>query len=432
MMMDLLINLGKGTLGGLILNVMPCVFPVLFFKIGSLIEHREASDRVRRLDAVAYLVGTLITFAGFAALVIALRAAGESLGWGMQMQNPAFVAGLVALLFIFGLNSVGVFHLNLAIGSAGGKGGPLASLLDGVLITLVSTPCSAPFLGGAAAAALASDALWWETLLLFWSVGLGLALPIVLIGFIPPLARLLPRPGAWMETFKILVGFTLFGAAIWLFATLQEQVTPESANDLLWVLLVAAGALWLKERIGLSHLAGLRRYAAQLLVVGGAVGFTAWYLRLEGASAPVLAPPDLAAAPVSGGPVVVPDNVVWTPFTEEVKAQALARGQPVFVDFTATWCASCKVFEKTHINVHEVRKALAETGIMAAKADLTKPESDLWGTLNKLGRSGLPTYVIYLPDGQHDLFPEGPPLGLARKLRDVSARFPPDKFRPVN
>lgn len=430
--MDLLIHLGEGALGGLILNVMPCVFPVLFFKIGSLIEHRELSVRTRRLDALAYLVGTLITFAGFAALVIALRAAGESLGWGMQMQNPMFVSGLIFLLFIFGLNSVGVWHLNVAFGSAAGKGGPLASMMDGVLITLVSTPCSAPFLGGAAAAALASDAMWWETLLLFWSVGFGLALPIVLIGLVPTLARLLPRPGAWMETFKILVGFTLFGAAIWLFATLQEQVTPQSANNLLWVLLVAAGALWIKERITHSQLVGLRRLVAQTVVLGGAAGFAAWYLELEAPPDPVLAPPVLAAAPVSGAPLVVPDNVVWTPFTEEVKALALQRGQPVFVDFTATWCASCKVFEKTHINVHEVRKALAETGIMAAKADLTKPDSTLWTTLNKLGRSGLPTYVIYLPDGGYELFPEGPPLDLASKLRAASEKYPPAQFKSVN
>ncbi|MEZ4475440.1 MAG: thioredoxin family protein [bacterium] len=428
--MDLVIHLGEGVVGGLILNVMPCVFPVLFFKVSSLIEHQDQPARERRLDAVAYLIGTLIAFAGFAALVVALRAAGKSLGWGMQMQNPAFVASLVALLFIFGLNSVGVFHINVAIGNAGGSGGRLSSVVDGALITLVSTPCSAPFLGGAAAAALARDAQWWETGLLFWSVGLGLALPILLLGFIPSLSRLLPRPGAWMETFKILVGFTLFGAAVWLYGTLQGQVTPESATDFLMVLVAVGLALWIKERITHSQLVGARRALAQLVVLGATVGFAFWYLHFERREA-TAAPVPLTAAPVTGAENVIPDTVQWTPFTEEVKAEALKRGQPVFVDFTANWCASCKVFEKTHINVHAIRKALAETGIMAAKADLTANEK-LWDTLNALGRNGLPTYVIYLPDGERDLFPEGPPLGLEKRLRDVGARFPREKFKPVN
>lgn len=429
--MDLLLHLGEGVLGGLVLNVMPCVFPVLFFKISSLIEHREMAVRARRLDALAYLLGTLVTFAGFATLVIVLRSAGQSLGWGMQMQDPTFVATIVGLLFVFGLNSVGVFHINVSMGGAAGRSGSMASFFDGMLITLVSTPCSAPFLGGAAAAALATNAQWYETLALFWSVGFGLALPIVLIGIVPALARLLPRPGAWMETFKILVGFTLFGAAIWFYATFQDQVTAASANDLLYVLLAIAGALWIKERITHSQLVGLRRLLAQVVVLGGAIAFAVLFPQFE--PAPDDATPVAAvavAAPVSGAPVV-PDEVAWTPFTEEVKAKALQRGQPVFVDFTAKWCASCKVFERTHINVHEVRKALAETGIMAAKADLTKSDSDLWGTLSKLGRSGLPTYVIYTPDGEHDLMPEGPPMALADRLRTVSARFPPEKFKPL-
>ena len=430
--MDLLIHLGEGVVGGLILNVMPCVFPVLFFKVSSLIEHTTESAGSQRRDALAYLGGTLIAFAGFAALVIALRAAGKSLGWGMQMQNPTFVASLVALLFIFGLNCVGVFHINVAVGNASGGGGRLASVVDGALITLVSTPCSAPFLGGAAAAALAKDAQWWETGLLFWSVGFGLALPILLLGFIPSLSRLLPRPGAWMETFKMLVGFTLFGAAVWLYGTLQDQVTPSSATDFLMVLVVVGLALWIKERITHSQLVGARRALAQLLVFGTTIGFAAWYLHFERRASDAPLPASVvAAAPASGGEIVVPDTMQWTPFTEEVKAAALARGQPVFVDFTANWCASCKVFEKTHINVHAIRKALAETGIMAAKADLTANEK-LWDTLNALGRNGLPTYVIYLPDGQRDLFPEGPPLGLEDRLRDVGKRFPRDQFKPVN
>ena len=214
--MDLLSHIGAGIVGGLILNIMPCVLPVLAFKVQGWVHQTDVTPTERRKDALAFLAGALFTFAILAGLVIALRASGQSVGWGMQMQNGPFVAFMVALLFIFGLNALGVFELSFAVQDTGPKEGLWASFSHGALITLVSTPCSAPILGAAVTAALAQDANWYQTLILFWSIGFGLSLPVLAVGFIPAAIRLIPRPGAWMNTFKVFVGFTLFGAAIWL------------------------------------------------------------------------------------------------------------------------------------------------------------------------------------------------------------------------
>jgi thiol:disulfide interchange protein len=414
--LELLSTMGQGVLGGLVLNVMPCVFPVLFFKLNGIITHANDSARARRVDAFGYLAGTLATFAAYAAVVIALRATGRSLGWGMQMQNPTFVAAIVALLFAFGLNALGVFHIEVAVGGNSKRSGWLASFGDGAMVTLVSTPCSAPILGGATAAALAREAQWWETLSLFWSIGFGLALPVVLIGFIPALSKRLPRPGAWMETMKLLVAFSLFGAAIWFFETLQVQVTPASANLYLYFLLVLAGGLGAWQRVKGKGWSRERTWAGTLAIVA-VVAYSA--LRLVAFEARER--PDAPEVAVAVGESSVRDGkIVWTPFTLEAVAAARARGRAVFVDFTADWCATCKVFERTHINTDEVRAAFDATGVLAMKADLTAQDSQLWDVLAELGRSGLPTYAFYLPDGRSEVLPEGPPDGLAGRLRAAS------------
>lgn len=422
--MGLVEAIGLGIVGGLILNVMPCVFPVLFFKLSGVIEHRNATARELRRDGFAYLLGTLVTFGGFAALIIALRASGDALGWGMQMQNAPFVAFLTALIFAFGLNALGVFELRFAVqGGGGSHGGFTASFFDGALITLISTPCSAPFLGGAATYALAGDTTWWQTLAVFWAVGFGLALPIVAIGIFPRLVRFLPRPGAWMETFKILTGFTLIGAAVWLFGVLQAQISPAAANDFLWFLLALAAVLYLLERNAQSAATAMRRNGVRAALVGVLVGVGLVFLEFE-------PPPEVTQkAEVTVASSVVDGELKWTPFTEEVKTLAMSMNRPVFVDFTADWCASCKVFEKTHILTDDMAQVFDETRILAAKADLTRSDDALWEELKRLGRSGLPAYVIYLPDGSYDLLPEGPPLTLADRLRASAKLYPPEAFK---
>ncbi len=426
--MDFAINLGSGVLGGLILNVMPCVFPVLFFKLSRLVEHAEEAPGELRRDALAYLGGTLTAFSGFAGLVIALKSAGETVGWGMHMQNPGFVAALVVLLYVFGLNALGVFELRVGFSGGGGYRGWKASFIDGLLITLVSTPCSAPFLGGAAAAALGETAATYETVALFWGIGFGLALPVLLISGIPALSRMLPRPGEWMNTFKMLTGFTLVGAAIWLFESFDKQVSAAASQGFLYFLLALGVALWMLRHFEELGWQGGKRWVGR--------GASLAVVLVAGTMFVSFEPPDavdhsdaLAKVRASVESSVVHDKIVWTPFNDEIKATVLAQGRPIFVDYTADWCASCKTFEKTHIRTATIRSVLDETLVLAAKADLTRSDDALWKELERLGRSGLPTYVIYYPDGSHDLLPEGPPLTLEARLRVAAEKFPPAKFR---
>lgn len=418
--------LGSAVLGGLILNVMPCVLPVLFFKINGLIEHRDLAPAQRRVEGLAYLAGTLAAVSAFAAVVILLGTQGVKVNQGQQMSNPAFVAGLILAVYFFGLNSAGLFHINISFGGgAAGGHGPMASFRDGLLITLVSTPCSAPILGTAMGAALALSNAWWETLIIFWLLGLGLALPVLLICFIPLLNRLLPKPGAWMETFKILVGFTFIGTAIWLYGTFSKLVSEEAAADFLWILFAVTLCMWAIERM--AHSESPTQRVRQGLMALATIAFGVWFWSTD--PPPAVQSSDVLPTVANGE---VPDKMQWTPFTTALRDKALARNQPVFVDFTADWCVNCKLFEKTHINVHAIRKTFAETGILAAKADLTKNDQPLWDLVNTLGRDGLPVYVIFTPDGKYDLFDEGPPENLEARLRAAAKRFPPSAYTAVN
>lgn len=419
--------LGSAILGGLILNVMPCVLPVLFFKINGLIEHRDIAPRQRRIEGLAYLGGTLAAVSAFAVAVILLGQQGVKVNQGQQMSNPAFVGGLIIAVYFFGLNAAGLFHINLSFGGGGGgtPHGAAASFRDGLLITLVSTPCSAPILGTAMGAALALSNAWWETLIIFWLLGFGLALPVLAICFIPGLNRLLPKPGAWMETFKVLVGFTFIGTAIWLYSTFKKLVSAGAATDFLWILFAITVCMWAIDRMSHSMSPRKRHQQAAVFVATLAVGF--WMWSTEEATEQL--PPSVLPTVADGK---VPDTMRWTPFTLALRDQALKRKQPVFVDFTADWCVNCKLFEKTHINVHAIRKTFAETGILAAKADLTKNDDALWKVVNDLGRDGLPVYVIFTPDGQFDLFDEGPPTNLEARLRAAAKRFPPGEFAALN
>ncbi len=416
--MEFLVALGFGFLGGLILNIMPCVFPVLIFKVSSWIEHAEESVAKRRMDSVAFLVGCLLCFTVFAVAVIAMRAGGQSIGWGMHMQNPIFVAGLVVLLVGFGLNCAGLFEITFSAGGGAQQSGWIGSVIDGALITLVATPCSAPFLGSAAAAALASDAAWWQTLLLFWSVGVGLAFPVLIIGFVPATGRLLPRPGAWMESFKTLVGFTLLGAAVWLFGVLQKQVTVESSADFFWLLLFFAFALLFVGLWGALHRSIRKRlvaYLGALLIVLASGRVFVHFDKPVKVKASTLADGKPAA-------VTSVEKLIWVDYDPALVKKTLASGQAIFLDFTADWCASCKTFEKTHINIESTRKVFVETNVITMKVDLTSDEGE-WDFLATFGRSGLPAYVILMPDGSHDLLPEGPPLTLHERLRVAAAKL---------
>jgi thiol:disulfide interchange protein DsbD len=427
---ELFVNLGKAFLGGLILNVMPCVLPVLTMKVFHIVEHADDDASTHRGHGVAYTGGILASFLTLAAIVIGLRATGETLGWGMQFQNPAFVAALTALMVTFGLNALGVFEFTVSMSSSGaGKGGYGESFVNGIVATVMSTPCSAPMLGAAVGFALASDATWWQTGGIFAFMGLGLASPFLLISFMPALSAALPRPGPWMETFKQLMGFSLLAAAVWLYSVLQAQIDRSGAAFFLGFLLVLAIALWAVGRFGGIMASASTRWwsrgVAAALVLGG--GFL--FIDLSPPPAP---PPAVCEQPevaVKTRPVVAEGRINWMPFSSEIVAREGKRNRPVFMDFTADWCATCKANEKAFIETKRIRSVLTDTSILPMKADMTNENEEIEAWLNKLGRSGIPAYVIYMPDGSYDLLPEVITTKLlADRLLAASAKYPPTGF----
>lgn len=417
---NLLLIFPAAFLGGLILNVMPCVLPVLTMKVFHLIEHADDDEATHRMHGIAYTAGVLATFLAFSIFVIVLRASGEAVGWGMQFQNPSFVAAMIAVIFVFGLNALGVFEFTVSV-QQGEKqrSGFSESFANGVVASIMSTPCSAPFLAGAAAFALTAPS--WQTLVVFQIVGLGLAAPFALVSFFPAIGRILPRPGAWMETFKHLMGFTLIAAAIWLYSVFQKQVSYESAQWFLGLLLVLGVGAWAWDRFGGPMETNRRRWIVRTVVLGSASAFAFGFVRFE--------PPENTAAEAYSGQVVVDGEINWAPFDPAMVDAARAANRPVFVDYTADWCANCLTNERLFIEVQPIRDLLVETGILPMKADLTNEDDTILAWLDDLGRAGIPVYAIYMPDGSVDLLPQAITTELlADRLNAASAAWPPSAY----
>jgi thiol:disulfide interchange protein len=415
--------------GGLVLNVMPCVLPVLALKAMSVVEHARHDARKRRMHGIAYTVGTMSLFIALAVLVVVVKASGHRLGWGMQFQHPPFVAAMTAIVFAFALNAVGLFEITFSSSGEGGDDDKLTgSLVNGLFAALMSTPCSAPFLGTAVAFALSAEVPAWKTILVFATIGLGLALPYLAITLIPGFSRILPKPGRWMETVKQVMGFALFGTAIWLYRTLQAQVTPASANSFLIFLLALTVALWVGTRYGGVTAEPPRRWLVRGIQVGGVV--LAGYMCLS-----FVKPEQAIAAGGAGGslgndpPVIVDNHIAWAGFDGKRIVTEVKRGRPVFLDFTAEWCASCKANEHAFLETETVRGALSQTNILPMRADMTNENDELDKLLESIGRSGIPAYVILLPDGTRDLLPVTITAEMvATHLSDASHRFPAEKF----
>ncbi|HEU4410984.1 MAG TPA: thioredoxin family protein [Polyangiaceae bacterium] len=428
--MEFLGLLGLALAGGLVLNVMPCVLPVLTLKAFHVFENAHVDRARQRTQGLGYLTGTTSAFLAFGAAVVALKQTGRSLGWGLQFQHPPFLAFLTAVVFAFALNALGVFELQISSQRDGDGDGFGAAVGNGWFAALMATPCSAPFLGTAAGFALGSDAAWWQTLLVFVLIGAGLALPFTLLTFVPALSRLLPRPGRWMETFKKLMGFSLLATAVWLFDVLKRLISPEGSSWFLGFLLLLAACLWAVE-----HFGGLGEGAARRRAVrAGAlalVALGAWRMvRLEKNPArevAVLAPGGSGEG--DEGPPVVDGHIRWRPFDAARLERSLARGRPVFVDFTADWCASCKTNEAVFLESDPVRRALEKTQILPMKADLTEENDELWARVTKLGRNGLPVYVVYYPGGQYDLLPVAiTSETVVRSLEGAGQKYPPARY----
>lgn len=368
-------------LGGVILNLMPCVFPVLSMKALHLVAMPQAERAHAQKTALLYAGGIITMFLVLAGALIALRAGGQQLGWGFQLQNPAFVAALAWLVFVVGLNLAGMFDLRIAFGGEmllAEKHHPLVSaFLSGVLATLVATPCSAPFMATAVGAAMTQSTPL--ALLIFVFLGLGLALPFLLLAFVPGLQKIMPRPGAWMETFRQVLAFPMFASAVWLVWVVDRQGGSAAVAWTLSGMVLLAFAIWLANRQPLGGVARTFIRAGSIVIV---------LLTLAGLSFIHTAP--LASADAPAGMVRAKN------FTTDALASALENSdQPVFVNMTASWCITCLVNERVVLSRPETQALFREREVMYFKGDWTNRDPQITDYLRRFGRSGVPIYVFY-------------------------------------
>jgi thiol:disulfide interchange protein DsbD len=364
-------------IGGMILNLMPCVFPVLAIKVVSFVKVADQATRVR--TGLAYTAGVVLSFLALGGLLLALRAAGESLGWGFQLQSPAVVAALAVLFTLMGLNLAGLFEfgnlLPSRVASLQAKNPTVDSFLSGVLATAIASPCTAPFMGASLGYAVGLPAA--QALAIFGAIGLGMALPYLAASAVPAVARALPRPGAWMVTFKQLMAFPMFATVVWLVWVLGQQSGIDGAAALLGLLVLLALALW---ALGLRG--GTRRVFATLSIATLAI--SAWAIG-----------PNVVKT-IDSTPVVA-SGERWQAWEPGRVDQLNAQGQSVFVDFTAAWCVTCQYNKKTTLSHPDVLADIDAKKVALLRADWTRRDPAVTAALSQLGRSGVPVYVIYKP-----------------------------------
>jgi thiol:disulfide interchange protein DsbD len=366
-------------LGGLILNLMPCVFPILAMKAASLAGHGGGDHAEARRQGLAFGAGSVLTFLALAGGLIALKAAGSAIGWGFQLQSPPVVAVLSLLMLAVALNLSGLFEVGTSLQGAGtglaSRGGMLGAFFTGALAVVVAAPCTAPFMGPALGWALTQTPV--AALTVFLALGIGFAAPFVLVAYAPALLSRLPKPGGWMEMFRKALAFPMYGAAAWLAWVLAQQAGAEDLAKLFAAGVVVALAAWL---------AGLAQKRA---AAGGKPALLA-------ASAGVLAALAVAA-------VVWPQNkaaeLPTEPYSPAKVAELRAAGRPVFVNYTAAWCVSCQVNDKVALSTPSVASAFARHKVAYMKADWTKRDATIAAELASYGRAGVPLYLVYPAGG---------------------------------
>lgn len=390
--MSLVAALGAAFLGGLILNLMPCVFPVLSLKLIGLAQHRTHSGPMAA-HGIAFAVGVVLSFVLLAALLIMLQQAGSALGWGFQLQTPWVVAALTVLFFGIGLNLLGVYEFTMGSGVANLKAADaLAHKSDwrgsfgtGVLAVIVASPCTAPFMGAALGYAITQPAA--IGLSVFAALGVGMAMPYLLITLFPRLLSKLPRPGRWMELFKQFMAFPMFATCVWLLWVLAQQVDAGGVALALGVLVAVGFALW---ALGLSQ-RGARVF--RWVAAGGGVLAALTFAPI--ATSEALAPGARANA-----------DAGWIDYTPEKLAQLRSEGKPVFVDFTAAWCVTCQLNKRVALRADTVKTRFAADNVVLMRADWTNRDERITKALAEFGRNGVPLYVLYDRQGEPAVLPE--------------------------
>jgi thiol:disulfide interchange protein/DsbC/DsbD-like thiol-disulfide interchange protein len=368
-------------LGGMILNLMPCVFPVLSMKALALVRHHPSTARSHGL---AYTAGVLVCFALVAGLLIGLRAGGAEIGWGYQLQSPIVVTALVYVMLLLGLSMSGVFSIGDSVMGVGqglttreGVGG---SFFTGVLATVVATPCTAPFMGAAIGFALLQP--WYTSLAVFLALGLGMALPFLALTHSPALLRRMPRPGAWMDLLKQGLAFPLYATAGWLLWVLVIQNGADALASALAGGITLAMAAWI---YGQTRLSGVRTRLAGTAAMVAALALAVWLLPTGGTQTAAVSPTQTSG------------KAGFEPYSEAKLAELTSAGRPVFVNFTAAWCITCLVNERTSLSSAAVQAAMLEKGVAYLKGDWTNRDAAIARILQKFGRSGVPLYLLYVP-----------------------------------
>ena len=387
-------------IGGLILNLMPCVLPVLSLKILGFVNQANESRKSAVTHGLVFTAGVLVSFWTLAGVLSVLRASGNELGWGFQLQSPVFLMVLSAFMFLFGLNLLGVFEIGTSLTAVGGatanRSGWMGSFLNGVTATVVATPCTAPFMGSALGFSLSQPN--WVSWVVFTFLGLGMAAPYLVLSASPALLRFIPKPGRWMESLKQLMGFILMATVVWLSWVLSVQAGSTAIVVLLGTLLLLGMGAWVLGRWGTFAASSRSKaiaYAVTLLLVLGGLGVGLFGI-------------DTFAATPSARDSLADGGIAWEQFDPERIETLRAQGKPVFVDFTAAWCLSCQVNERVAFSSREVQDRFKELGIVTMKADWTSRDETITRALAALGRNSVPLYVLYDGSGSSEpiLLPE--------------------------
>ena len=363
-------------LGGMILNLMPCVFPVLAIKVVGFARHSSNQQR-QRVGGLAYSAGVVLSFVALGALMLALRSAGEQLGWGFQLQSPAVVAALAVLFTVIGLNLVGLFEfaqfVPSSVATLEAKNPSVDAFLSGILAVVIASPCTAPFMGASLGLALALPPA--QALAIFATLGVGMALPYLAASWSPGLARKLPRPGPWMDTFRRAMAFPMFATVVWLVWVLGQQSGIDGAAALLALLLALALVIWSLGLRGLSRQVFATLSIATFAIMTWAIGQN--------------------IIKMSENPVAAASTALWQPWAPGRVDEVLATGTPVFVDFTAAWCVTCQYNKKTTLASAELLADFAARKVTLLRADWTRRDPAITAALAQLGRNGVPVYVLY-------------------------------------